>query len=131
MWSFGGHFECISEEAEEMDQNAYVPNFHTNSDVNIRHVFDTFIRDLFENKFDMHLPGGTNLLYSYYVDLEKGQFLLWDHLVINATIRLEKVVSQSLVKNMSQPNKAQTTGKGSLVPTPHTICYSFLVALQP
>ncbi|XP_057306686.1 dynein axonemal heavy chain 6-like [Hydractinia symbiolongicarpus] len=123
MWAFGGHFHCLSEEAEEINKNCYVPNFQMDNDVNARHVFDFFLRNLFETHYDMHLPGGTHLMYSYYVDLDKGQFLLWDHLVINATLRFEEELAQSSL------NTDKLYSEDHVIPTPHTLCYSFLVAL--
>lgn len=123
MWAFGGHFHCLSEEAEEINKNCYVPNFQMDNDVNARHIFDSFLRNLFETHYDMHLPGGTHLMYSYYVDLDKGQFLLWDHLVINATLSLEEEFAQSSL------NTDKLYSEDHVIPTPHTLCYSFLVAL--
>ena len=125
IWSFGGHFNCLEEEAEDIDTYCHIPNFSINETVSIRSVFDLFVRNLFEYNFDMHLPPGAHLMYSYYVDFEKGQFMLWDHLVLNATLYAEserehKIPGLSL--NCTAPIDY-------LTPTSSTICYSFLIAL--
>ena len=123
MWSFGGHFNCVSEEAEEMNSDVYIPSFHVENSVDIRSIFDLFLREMFESKFNIVLPLGSTLLFSYYVDIEKCQFFVWDHLVINATMHLKKT------HYFHDGNKNMLYSKSSLIPTPDTICYSFLIAL--
>lgn len=123
-WAFGGHFNCVDEEAEDIDKYCHVPTFSVSDNVNIRHLFDTFVRNLFEQNFDIYFPSGMHLIYSYYVDFEKGQFLLWDHLVLNATIHAENSIKSTTDKATSHMASMNT-----LVPTPSTICFSFLVGL--
>lgn len=124
MWAFGGHFNCLDEEAEDIDKYCHVPTFSLNDNVNIRHIFDAFVRNLFEQNFDIHLPSGMHLIYSYYVDFDKGQFLLWDHLVLNATLHAENNIKGTTDKDTNQMDSMNT-----VVPTPSTICFSFLVTL--
>eukprot|EP00111_Clytia_hemisphaerica_P023720 TCONS_00069889-protein len=113
-WSFGGHFNCLDEEAEEIDKYCHIPSFEGLENNTIRQDFDQFARDIFDKNTDVVMPAGANLLYSYYVDFEKGSFMLWDHLVLNATLTSEA--------------DAQTKTT-SLIPTPSTLCYTFLISL--
>lgn len=120
MWAFGGLFDYINEDSEEINNDVHLPCCHIEGSVDIRNVFDTFLRELFESNFQIDLPYGTNLLYSYYVNIEKNQFLVWDHFVINATMHMKK--------NIFFKDKIKIMGT-SLIPTPSAICYSFLIAL--
>jgi hypothetical protein len=117
-WSFGGHFNCLDEEAEEIDKYCHIPSFEGLEDVTIRHKFDRFVRELFEKNTSVLLPPGAHLLFSYYVDFEKGNFMLWDHLVLNATLTHES--------DAASGSDARTF---NLIPTPSTLCYSFLISL--
>ena len=121
-WAFGGHFNCLDEEAEEIDKFCHIPSFDGLENVTIRHKFDHFARELFERAGEMVLPPGAHLLFSYYLDFEKGGFMLWDHLVLNATLNREQESPQL-------PNNNNTKNQNSLIPTPTTLCYSFLVSL--
>ena len=121
-WSFGGHFNCLDEEAEEMDKFCHIPSFDALENVTVRHKFDRFARELFEGRTKALLPSGSHLLYSYYPDFEKGCFVLWDHLVLNATKNREH---ETMHSQQQQKNANQT----DLVPTPSTLCYSFLISL--
>lgn len=120
MWSFGGHFDCTSEEAEEMDQH-FRPSYGLNNDLSIQHLFDIFLRTLFESQLDIHLPTGNTLLYSFYVDIEKGQFLLWDQLIRGTVLQPETRLNQ-LQNNTNDKNE-------NFISTPSSTCYSFLIAL--
>lgn len=123
LWSFGGHFDCTSEITEETDRTHFIPTFRTDSDVSIRCLFDNFLRTMFETQLGVSLPTGSNTLYSYFVDVEKGQFMIWDHLAINNTVHVDRRLDRPL----SQQSADNTMI--SFVPTSETMCYSFLITL--
>lgn len=122
-WSFGGHFNCLDEEAEEIDKFCHIPSFDGFENVTVRHKFDRFTRDLFEQHADAVLPPGAHLLYSYYPDFERGGFMLWDHLVLNQTLNREQETTQE------HQTQNEATKQSRLIPTPSTLCYSFLISL--
>lgn len=123
LWSFGGHFDCTSEETAETDRTHFVPTFRVDSGVSIRCLFDNFVRTMFETKMGINLPTGSDTLYSYFVDVEKSQFMIWDHLAINNTVNVDRLLDRPL----SQQSLDNTLT--SFVPTSETMCYSFLMTL--
>lgn len=123
-WSFGGHFNCLDEEAEEIDKFCHIPSFDGLENVTVRHKFDRFARELFEHHVEAFLPPTAHLLYSYYPDFERGGFMLWDHLVLNQTLNREQETTQQDEKPQTEANQ-----QSSLIPTPSTLCYSFLISL--
>lgn len=129
MWSFGGHFQGIDEDLEDIDDYFHVPNFSSNDSVNPRYLFDTFLRKLFKTKYDVKFPNCGRLMFSYYVDFHKGQFMLWDHLLLSTTMYAEKTLMDNAMETGGIDSVFGSKKLDASVPTSSSICYSFLISL--
>ena len=77
----------------------------------------------------VRLPSNKSV-YSYFLDLDSGNFIAWDSLIPTSTSLIEKgaviTIGDSL---MGGGASKQTGGDGEIVPTVDTVRYSFLAAL--
>ena len=136
IWSFGGNFNCPSEETmadvEDLSQSSYASDRS-----NARNSFDSFVRDLFESNqsLDVLLPTGNNSVYNYYVDIEKGQFAIWENLVPSSEALIDKYVANQIAISDTQnllddpmQNYDEIEAR-SLIPTLDSVQYSFVISL--
>ena len=129
-WSFGGNLNSRYFAEDEDFGYSFVKN-----STPAWHIFDTLIRELFENT--VRLPPGSESIANYYVDMENGQFTLWSNLVPTARALIAKAVSNQFaisdtlnILDDPPPLRNQIEIDRSLVPTVDTVRYSFLVALM-
>ena len=138
VWAFGGNLNCPSEETIADVENSSQSNQSFSKDsYNARISFDSFVRDLFESNssLDIRLPTGSNSLYNYYVDLDKGQFVTWENLVPSTEALIEKFVANQIaisdtvnVLDDPMPDLHEIETR-SLIPTLDSVQYSFIVGL--
>ncbi|XP_065071378.1 dynein axonemal heavy chain 6-like isoform X2 [Rhopilema esculentum] len=136
IWAFGGNFNCPSDES--MSDIETSSHSNTLNDVpNARNSFDTFVKDLFESKpsLEVRLPAGNNSLYNYYVDLDKGQFTLWENLVPSSDALIEKHVANQIAISdtmnlLDDPMPSMSDFETrALIPTVDSVQYSFILSL--
>ena len=119
VWSFGGHFDCTMEDDDEHEFiSSNLPDSGGSED-GIRHKFDEFARDLIESNpsLNIQLPVGNRMLFSYYVDVQKNQFVLWDSLVKSAMMQLEKTMLRQDLLAASDSVKTPASVSHGLIPT--------------
>ena len=138
-WAFGGNLD--SRDGSEGDEEDLLPGYTTSqsSGTPVRLVFDTFVRDLFENDspVEIQLPVGNETMFAYYVDLDGGQFQLWNNLVLGARSLIAKSLSEynqilDTVNILDDPLpslKQDFEIDRSLVPTVDSVRYAFLLSL--
>ena len=138
VWAFGGNFNCPSEEtATDIESLSQGSQSHASDAGNARISFDSFVRDLFESNhsFEVYLPKGNTSLYNYYIDLEKGQFTVWENLVPSTEALIEKYIANQIAISDTinalddpMPNIDEIETR-SLIPTLDSVQYSFIVSL--
>ena len=138
IWAFGGNFNCPSDEAMTDIETSSQSNLSAQGDTaNARNSFDNFVKELFESSpsLDVRLPTGNNSLYNYYVDLEKGQFTLWENLVPSTEALIEKHVANQVaisdtinILDDPMPNMNEVETR-MLIPTIDSVQYSFIISL--
>lgn len=81
----------------------------------------------------VRLPSGNNSIYSYFIDMETGNFASWDVLVPSTKSLIEKgaVISlgQHMGFGMTQDRKGASNGEADIVPTVDILRFSFLTSL--
>ena len=92
--------------------------------------------DIFKNPIQIisgvRMPGSSRTIYSYFVDMESGNFVPWDVLVPATQSLIEKgaVITIGETLGLSSDTQKQNTNQsGNLVPTVDTVRYSFLTSL--
>lgn len=138
VWAFGGNFNCPSDETMADIETSSSSSHSVQSDAgNARNTFDNFVRELFEadKSLGVRLPAGNNSLYNYYVDLEKGQFALWENLVPSTEALIEKHVANHIAISDTantlddpMPNISEVESR-ALIPTVDSVQYSFIISL--
>lgn len=138
IWAFGGNFNCPSEEtATDIDSLSQGSQSNARDTRNARISFDNFVRDLFESNhsLEVYLPKGNTSLYNYFIDLEKGQFTVWENLVPSTEALIEKYIANQIaisdtinVIDDPMPNIDEIETR-SLIPTLDSVQYSFIISL--
>ena len=79
----------------------------------------------------LHLPASSRTIYSYFVDLNSGNFVPWDTLVPTTQSLVEKgaVITIGETLGVSGGQQTTKTNDQSIVTTVDTVRYSFLTAL--
>ena len=134
-WAFGGNFDLfVKEDDDEEDRFSA-----SNASATIQEKFDVFVRDLFEvdQSLGVQLPPGNDHVFSYYVDMETGQFSQWESLVPACRALIAKAVSNQFAISDTHnalddppPLQAEVEVDRSLVPTVDTVRYAFLISLM-
>lgn len=134
-WAFGGNFDLYVKDEDEEDTRLTSPI----STTAIRETFDVFVRDMFEidAPIGVQLPVGNDSVFSYYVDMETGQFSQWSNLVPSCRALIAKAVSSQFAISDTQnvlddppPLRNDVEIDRSLVPTVDTVRYAFLISLM-
>ena len=79
----------------------------------------------------MRLPSSKSV-YSYFVDLDSGNFIAWDALIPSTTSLIEKgaVITIGESMGLGGGGASKAAGEdGNIVPTVDTVRYSFLASL--
>ena len=133
-WSFGGNLRSRDSVEDEEVGNSFGKNAPT-----VWQLFDTLVRELFETDtpIGVKLPPGNDSIANYYIDMENGQFALWNNLVPTTRALIAKAVSNQFAISDTlntlddpPPLKNEIEIDRSLVPTVDTVRYGFLVALM-
>lgn len=112
-WSFGGNLRRQDDLDDDLGMRT-----REKDDIDVASDFDTFVRELFEVEppLGVRLPASAKTIYSYFIDLDSGNFIPWDNLVPATNHLIERGISLS-------------DEGGEIVPTVDSVRYSFLSAL--
>ncbi|XP_023930267.1 dynein heavy chain 6, axonemal [Lingula anatina] len=133
-WAFGGSLQRF----DEMDDDIAVTKKEGDKDkpdINICYEFDGFVRDLLEVEppLGVRLPSGHKTMFSYFLDMESGNFVPWDVLVPKTNSLIEKGAVITIGDTMGLSTGHAKPGEGRLeneiVTTVDTVRYSFLTGL--
>ncbi|XP_069810836.1 dynein axonemal heavy chain 14 isoform X3 [Dendropsophus ebraccatus] len=122
-WAFGG----ILTREDELEGDSLIGlKARDESLVNITYFFNNFVHDLFEGEQTngVQLPLGENSVFSYFVDLQTGNFVSWDSLVPSTDSVIQK---ESLF--FSEPSKTRGGALHEFISTVDSVRYSFLTSL--
>ncbi len=144
-WSFGGCFERIEEELNlDMYEDDTFPNMIEQKLVRggatAREKFDALVHSIFtKGEVVVQLPTSTNLIYSYYVDINTNSFEPWKKLISTPLQNVSFLssnenspfVSQRLMFKLfiNPVEEFYSASSVSLLPTVDIIRLSFLVSV--
>ncbi|EDV29505.1 uncharacterized protein TRIADDRAFT_51924 [Trichoplax adhaerens] len=138
-WAFGGSLEGECDYDDDPDAESY----DIDRTVNARVAFNAFVHELFnlEPPLAVQLPNSKHSIFSYYIDMQTGNFTSFDTLIsptkeivnrydeTNHSDRLKHILDNvsSNISKYTQILPALNNRK--LIPTIDTVRYSFLMAL--
>ncbi|XP_069117336.1 dynein axonemal heavy chain 6-like isoform X3 [Argopecten irradians] len=132
-WSIGGNFK----RQEDVDDDDSISRRSSDKDkgergINICNEFDGFMHDLFdiEPPLGVRLPTGNRSVYSYFIDMESGNFVLWDVLVPNTRSLIEKSAVITIGETMGIVSEHKKKREETeITPTVDIVRFSFLCSL--
>ncbi|XP_053375273.1 dynein axonemal heavy chain 6-like isoform X4 [Mercenaria mercenaria] len=131
-WSVGGNFRR-QEDMDEDDMGSRRGQEKAEKELNICNEFDNFMREMFEVEppLGVRLPTGNRTIYSYFIDMESGNFVPWDALVPSTKSLIEKGAIITIGETMGVSMDQKKTGgdESDIVPTVDVIRFSFLTSL--
>ena len=79
----------------------------------------------------VRLPASSRTIYSYFVDMDSGNFILWDALVPTTQSLIEKGAMITIGETMGVSSEQQhrQNQEAQIVPTVDTVRYTFLTSL--
>ncbi|CAH2255707.1 dynein heavy chain 14, axonemal [Pelobates cultripes] len=119
-WAFGG---ALQREDEQEGDSLIGLKARDESLVNVTYDFSSFVHDLFEgeNHYGIQMPLGEKSMFSYFVDLQTGNFVPWSNLIPSTESLIRKgTLSFSDSKGVSRQH---------FISTVDSIKYSFLASL--
>ncbi|XP_063298016.1 dynein axonemal heavy chain 14 [Pelobates fuscus] len=119
-WAFGG---ALQREDEQEGDSLIGLKARDESLVNVTYDFSSFVHDLFEgeNNYGIQMPLGEKSMFSYFVDLQTGNFVPWSNLIPSTESLIRKgTLSFSDSKGVSRQH---------FISTVDSIKYSFLASL--
>ncbi|XP_067943512.1 dynein axonemal heavy chain 6-like [Watersipora subatra] len=129
VWSFGGNFE---RDENLDDDGGIIQRGEQKQEVSVTYEFDNFVHEVFDTEppLGVRLPTGNKTIYSYFVDMKSGNFVLWDVLVPSTQTLIEKSAIMSLGElHNSQAEQQKRILANEIVPTVDSVRYSFLMAV--
>ena len=77
------------------------------------------------------MPASSRTIYSYFVDMDSGNFLTWDALVPTTQSLIERgaVITIGETMGVSSDTSQNKSQEGEIVTTVDTVRYSFLMSL--
>lgn len=131
-WSIGGNFKR-QEDIDEDDMSSRRGQEVPEKELNICNEFDNFMREMFEVEppLGVRLPTGNRTIYSYFIDMETGNFVPWDALVPSTRSLIDKGAMITIGESMGVAMEQKKGGgdEGNIVPTVDVIRFSFLTSL--
>ncbi|XP_066451266.1 dynein axonemal heavy chain 14 isoform X2 [Eleutherodactylus coqui] len=121
-WAFGG---VLTREDEYEGDSLIGLKARDESLVNVTYDFSNFVHDLFEGerRNGVQMPPEENSVFSYFVDLQTGNFVSWDSLVPSTESVIQK---GSLLFSEPSQNRG---GAHEFISTVDSVRYSFLTSL--
>ncbi|XP_073527968.1 dynein axonemal heavy chain 14 isoform X2 [Phyllobates terribilis] len=121
-WAFGG---VLTREDENEGDSLIGLKARDESLVNVTYDFNNLVHDLFEGEKNkgVQLPLGENSVFSYFVDLQTGNFVSWESLVPST----ESVIQKELL--LSDPLSDLGGAVHGFTSTVDSVRYSFLTSL--
>ncbi|MBN3302923.1 DYH6 protein, partial [Amia calva] len=97
-------------------------DYEDNMCCNIAHDFQTLVQDVFEGNppHGVQLPCGNRMIFSYFVDLQRGAFVPWEELVPSTETLIHK--------GKANPGE-NVEPSNNLIVTVDTVRFSFLTSL--
>ncbi|XP_019625905.1 PREDICTED: LOW QUALITY PROTEIN: dynein heavy chain 6, axonemal-like [Branchiostoma belcheri] len=131
-WSIGGNL--VREDDHDEDAFTVSTKEKEDSAAAVSYDFDNFIHDKFEIEppLGVRLPTGNKSIFSYFVDMQTGNFVLWDSLVPTTQSLIERGLTHVTLGEAMGMSAEQSRSMGldsQLIPTVDTVRYSFLMAL--
>ncbi|XP_044147930.1 LOW QUALITY PROTEIN: dynein axonemal heavy chain 14 [Bufo gargarizans] len=122
-WAFGG---VLTREDEHEGDSLIGLKARDEALVNVTYDFNSFVHDLFEGEqaSGVQIPLGENSVFSYFVDLQTGNFVSWESLVLSTESVIHK---ESLL--FSEPLKDTGGALQGFISTVDSVRYSFLTSL--
>eukprot|EP00079_Xenopus_tropicalis_P035681 XP_017949452.1 PREDICTED: dynein heavy chain 14, axonemal [Xenopus tropicalis] len=130
-WAFGGVFK---REDEHEGDSLIGLKVRDEALVNLTNDFSSFVRDMFagDQRSGIQMPLGEDSVFSYFVDLQTGNFVPWHYLVPSTDSLIQR--GSLLHSDFMLPDtlRAGESGGGAVrefVPTVDSLRYSFLTSL--
>ncbi|KAL8598268.1 hypothetical protein ACOMHN_035218 [Nucella lapillus] len=132
-WSMGGILRR-QEDAEEDESVNRRGGDKQEPELDISHEFDNFVREMFEVEppLGVRLPTGNKSIFSYFIDMETGNFVPWDVLVPSTKSLIEKGAVITIGETLGMGTHHHQKGQGreaEIVPTVEIVRFSFLTGL--
>ncbi|OCT79469.1 dynein heavy chain 14, axonemal [Xenopus laevis] len=130
-WAFGG----VLKREDEHEGDALIGiKVRDETLVNLTNDFSNFVHDMFEGdqRFGIQMPLGQDSVFSYFVDLQTGNFVPWHYLVPSTDSLIQRGSLLHADFSLSDTLKASDSGGGALhefIPTVDSVRYSFLTSL--
>ncbi|KAM9316864.1 dynein axonemal heavy chain 14 [Gastrophryne carolinensis] len=124
-WAFGG---VLNREDEQEGDSLIGLKARDESLANITYDFSSFVHDLFEGEQarGVQMPLGESSIFSYFVDLQTGNFVPWDSLVPSTESLIQK---ETLLFSELNPSGARESSVPLFISTIDSVRYSFLSSL--
>ncbi|XP_066570029.1 dynein axonemal heavy chain 6 [Amia ocellicauda] len=113
-------------------------DYEDNMCCNIAHDFQTLVQDVFEGNppHGVQLPCGNRMIFSYFVDLQRGAFVPWEELVPSTETLIHKGLNMSsfsgslMSAGVTRANPGENVEpSNNLIVTVDTVRFSFLTSL--
>ncbi|XP_068088957.1 dynein axonemal heavy chain 14 isoform X3 [Hyperolius riggenbachi] len=124
-WAFGG---VLTREDEHGGDSLIGFKGRDEALVNVTYNFSNLVHDLFEGEQarGVQMPLGESSVFSYFVDLQTGNFVLWDNLVPSTESLIQK---ETLLFSELSPVKDRGGAVQNFISTVDSVRYSFLTSL--
>ncbi|XP_071080158.1 dynein axonemal heavy chain 6-like [Haliotis cracherodii] len=132
-WGVGGTLRR-QEDSDEDDTVNRRGSDKVDKDINICNEFDNFMRELFEIEppLGVRLPAGNRSVFSYFLDMESGNFVAWDALIPSTRSLIEKGAVITIGETMgiqTDHKKSHEPKEAEIVSTVDIVRFSFLTGL--
>ncbi|CAH1791320.1 unnamed protein product [Owenia fusiformis] len=131
-WAFGGNFK----HEDEYDEDTSIRQ-RTNKEpqMNITNDFDHLVHEMFdiEPPLGVRLPASSRTIYSFFVDMDSGNFIAWDNLVPTTQSLIDKgatiTIGDAMGVSSGGPQKRSASADADIVATVDNVRYSFIMGL--
>ncbi|KAM4694195.1 dynein axonemal heavy chain 14 [Discoglossus pictus] len=131
-WAVGG----VLKREDEQGDTLIGLRARDESLANLTYDFNSFVYEMFEGDHTtgIQMPLGEKSIFSYFVDLQTGNFVPWEHLIPSTDSLIQKdtlLLSQFNASNMNKPSTSEgdTAHLQEYIDTVDSVRYSFLTSL--
>uniref|UniRef100_A0A8C5PZV6 AAA+ ATPase domain-containing protein n=1 Tax=Leptobrachium leishanense TaxID=445787 RepID=A0A8C5PZV6_9ANUR len=130
-WAIGG---VLKREDEQEGDLLIGLKARDESLVNVTYDFSSLVHDIFEGEQNsgVQMPLGENSIFSYFVDLQTGNFVSWGNLIPSTDTLIQKELlsfSEYGTSSVMKQDSRQGTSLQQFISTVDSIKYSFLASL--
>ncbi|XP_064622088.1 dynein axonemal heavy chain 6-like isoform X2 [Lineus longissimus] len=133
VWSIGGNFKRQEEQDVDISLTQKSGEKSDRPFFDVANEFDNLVHELFdiEPPLGIRLPAGSKSIYSYFLDMESGNFVSWDAMVPSTHSLIERgtVITIGESMGIGGDQKKGQSHEDEIVPTVDTVRYTFLTSL--